>query len=174
MFFMIVSCSSNDNSPALNRRFIGEVTDLSQYSDILSESGEHEQLNHFPSQVPPEAIFAKFHFHPRVFQGSTVLQLRLGLSSDAINDLWEKYSELAKYSCSADDVNDNVIFEGEVPTTSFLTSDSESYDFPSTYEILIIDAVPLGKANFEWNHGISYGVAIDVENLEILYWYEDW
>ncbi len=61
-----------------------------------------------------------------------------------------------------------------VPTTSFFTSDSDDRSFPATYEILVLEAKPQGNPEFKWNHGYSYGVAIESSASEIIYWAEDW
>ncbi len=60
-----------------------------------------------------------------------------------------------------------------MPTTFFYTSDAQD-SFPTTYEILVLDAENKGTPGFKWNHGDSYGVAIDSSASEIVYWAEAW
>jgi hypothetical protein len=61
-----------------------------------------------------------------------------------------------------------------VPTTFFYTSDSSTESFPATYEILVLNADDKGRPGFKWNHGDSYGVAINSSASEIIYWSEKW
>lgn len=56
----------------------------------------------------------------------------------------------------------------------FYTGDASEDSFPSSYEILVLDAEDKGTPGFKWNHGNSYGVAIDSSASEIVYWAEQW
>ena len=42
------------------------------------------------------------------------------------------------------------------------------------YEILVLKAEDQSQPGSKWNHGNSYGVAIDVASSEIVYWTEKW
>ena len=61
-----------------------------------------------------------------------------------------------------------------VPTTFLYSKDLQAQTFPSTYEILVLNANNRGTSDFSWNHGDSYGVAINKMTSEIVYWVEEW
>ncbi|MHC5829160.1 MAG: hypothetical protein ACYT04_77935, partial [Nostoc sp.] len=80
----------------------------------------------------------------------------------------------AKHKYKGGNTNDHINQPNGVPTTFFYTSDSYTESFPATYEILVLNAEDKGISGFKWNHGDSYGVAINSSASEIIYWSEKW
>jgi hypothetical protein len=174
VLIVVIGCVLPFSLPPAKPKRLGQITDASRYSEIMTSIGDYPPIEHFPRQIPTHASLTRFYFHPRVFQGSGVLQLRVRLPNEDINELRQHYVERAKLTLEAKAVNDGIISEGEVPTTSFFTGDTEHGSFPDTYEIFVIDAMPLWEGDLVWNHGVSYGVAISDVLSEIVYWYEEW
>lgn len=64
-----------------------------------------------------------------------------------------------------------------MPTTFFMTGDTDSRAFPEDYEVMVFDKVPPQSERppgFYWNHGSSHGVVISTRRNEIVYWAESW
>ncbi|MDP5339483.1 MAG: hypothetical protein NWQ28_13010, partial [Nodularia sp. (in: cyanobacteria)] len=101
-------------------------------------------------------------------------QVRLKQSPEKIQQLLLQYKNIAKYQYQGGSTNHHVNLPNGVPTTFFYTSDASIESFPATYEILVLDAKHKGTPSFKWNHGDSYGVAIDSSASEIVYWTEKW
>ena len=169
----IPGCSLLPDGLDSGHGFIGEITDPSKYSGILDDAGDHPALAHFPASIPENSSLVRFHFHPRVFQGNSVLQLRIRLSEEELEALYAEFLEESKYVFPAEAGNDGFIADGEVRTTRFYTVD-DAMDFPGPFEIFVLDAIDLGGDDAHWNHGVSYGVAISRASSEIVYWYEEW
>jgi hypothetical protein len=96
------------------------------------------------------------------------------LPADKIGDLYTQFNQLAVHRYIGGDSNIHANSSDGVPTTFFRTSDNHVSTFPITYEILVLGAEPYKDSGFKWNHGTSYGVAIDKSASEIVYWLEDW
>lgn len=150
-----------------------EITNVSRYSEIRNQ-WPPSLVQHFPDTIPANATNVQLAYLPSFLQGGSHFQLRLKLPPDKINDLLVHFSATAKRRYEGGDTNDHINQSGGVPTTRFYTSGSSDHSFPATYEILVIDAQPQGNPEFKWNHGYSYGVAIDNSASEIVYWVEEW
>jgi len=151
------------------------VTDISRYTEIRNNLiSTNYQVQHFPTQIPAEAKNVRIAYTPGFFQGASYFQLRLKQSPEQIKKLLSQYKTVAKHEYRGGNTNDHTNLPNGVPTTFFYTSDASEESFPPSYEILVIDAKDRGTPGFKWNHGDSYGVAIDISASEIVYWAEQW
>jgi hypothetical protein len=152
----------------------GQVTDVTEYAEIRKQFGDQVSVQHFPKVIPSDATEVHFYFIPDFLQGGTSLQLRLKLPPDKIDEQYAQFNPVALRSYIGGDSNIHANLPDGMPTTSFSTSGSNVSTFPQTYEILVLGAEPAGSPDFKWNHGTSYGIAIDKSASDIVYWLEDW
>ncbi|MFK0734265.1 MAG: hypothetical protein ACFKPT_12085 [Gloeotrichia echinulata GP01] len=151
------------------------VTDTSRYRELReSLSSANYPIKHFPINIPADAQNVKISYTPGFLQGGSYFQIRLKQSPDKIKKLLSQYKDIAKYEYRGGNTNDHTNLPQGVPTTFFYTSDSPEESFPPTYKILVLGAQDRGSPGFKWNHGDSYGVAIDSSTSDIVYWAEQW
>jgi hypothetical protein len=151
------------------------ITNTSQYSEIRNQLWANPaEIQHFPSQIPADAKDVRIAYSPGVAQASSFFQARVKQSPEQIQKLLAKYRKLAKHKYIGGDTNDHANFPQGVPTTFFYTGDTVGESFPPSYEILVLNAEDKGTPGFKWNHGNSFGVAIDIAASEIVYWAERW
>ncbi|MBH8562874.1 hypothetical protein I8748_11895 [Nostoc sp. CENA67] len=153
----------------------GIITDTLRYSEIRNQLwANNDEVKYFPNEISADAKSARIAYYPGFLQGGSYFQLRLKQSPEKIQKLLTQYRKLAKHKYIGGDTNDHANLPNGVPTTFFYTSDSGTESFPPTYEILVLNAQDRGSPGFKWNHGDSYGVAIDSAASEIVYWAERW
>ena len=159
-----------------NKKETITVINTSNYQDIRHNTWSNKiQINHFPAIIPSESKDARVIFYPGSPEYGQIFQLRMKLPEEQIKESLSKYRDLAKYKFQGGDTNDHSNQENGVPTTFLYTANLEAKSFPSTYEILVLDANNRGTSeDFSWNHGNSYGVAINSTTSEIVYWAEEW
>ncbi|MEH2466190.1 hypothetical protein [Nostoc sp.] len=151
------------------------ITDTSRYKEIRNQLwSNNDQVKHFPNEIPTDAKNVHIAYSPKFLQGSSFFQVRLKQSPNKIKKLLSQYRNSAKHKYTGGNTNDHINQPNGVPTTFFYTSDSHTESFPATYEILVLNADNKGRPGFKWNHGDSYGVAINSSASEIIYWYEKW
>jgi hypothetical protein len=150
------------------------VTDTSRYSEIRQKLvSDKYQVKHFPKGIPADAKDVRIAYSPGFSQGGSFFQIRLKQSPEKIKQLLSQYKSVAKHEYKGGNTNDHANLPNGVPTTFFYTSDAEE-SFPPSYEVLVLNAQDRGSPGFKWNHGDSYGVAIDSSASEIVYWAEQW
>ena len=151
------------------------ITDTSRYKEIRNQLwSNNDQIKHFPNEIPTDAKSVHIAYSPEFLQGSSFFQIRLKQPPNKIEKLLSEYRNSAKHKYRGGNTNDHINQPNGVPTTFFYTSDSHTESFPATYEILVLNADNKGRPGFKWNHGDSYGVAINSSASEIIYWYEKW
>lgn len=152
-----------------------EITDTSRYEEIRSSTWLHQELvKHFPAVIPDYAANTRFIYYSGNLQGGSFLQLKMKLPQTKIEKLLAQYRNRSQRKYQGGNTNDHLNQKNGVPTTFFHTSDNEAESFPPSYEILVLGAHDRGNSSFKWNHGDSYGVAIDKYTSEIVYWAEVW
>lgn len=170
---LISSCSKTQSASIVDRGFLGEITDPSQYYNVMQEIGENPAVNHFPSKVPTDAQNVRFHFHPSVFQGGSVLQLKVELPTSIVEGIYSEYIDQAKVIVSPQEVI-SIKDEGvELRLPAFYTG-GKSTEWPDSYDILFIESTSTGSEDAPWNHGIIYGLSVSSSESVVVYWYEDW
>ncbi len=151
------------------------ITDTSHYQEIRTKLwANSNQIKHFPVDIPADAQSVNMAYSPGLMQGSSFFQIRLKEPSEKIQKLLSQYKSISQHEYIGGDTNDHANQPNGVPTTFFYTSNSQAESFPSTYKILVLNAENKGTPGFKWNHGDSYGVAIDSSASEIIYWVEKW
>ncbi|MFM2062219.1 MAG: hypothetical protein RLZZ507_1889 [Cyanobacteriota bacterium] len=151
------------------------ITDISRYPEIRNQKwSDIHQIKHFPVEIIGGAKALSMAYSPGLMQGSSFFQIRLQQPPDQIQKLLSQYSKIAVHQYWGGDTNDHIKQANGVPTTFFYTGKSEDLAFPNTYQILVLKAQDQGQPGFQWQHGHSYGVAIDSSASEIIYWVEKW
>ncbi len=165
-FFLRQSLNSANQSQRINN--------TSQYGEIRHSWSNKSQIQHFPNQLPSDAKDIHLAYSPALKQGNSFFQVRFKLPPEKIKQSLTQYSAIAKNKYQGGDTNEHSNLPNGVPTTFFYTSEFGEESFPTSYQILVLGANDRGNPGFKWNHGDSYGVAIDNVNSEIIYWAEDW
>jgi hypothetical protein len=166
--FFLKKAFSSTSEPEL-------ITDTSRYGEIRNQRWSNNDLvRHFPHDIPSDAQGVRIAYSHGLLPGSSFFQARLKQPPEKIQKLLSQYRNQAKYKYIGGNTNDHANQPNGVPTTFFYTSDSPAESFPASYEILVLNAQDQGKPGFKWNHGDSYGVAIDSSAAEIIYWAEKW
>ncbi|TBR59879.1 hypothetical protein B4U84_02910 [Westiellopsis prolifica IICB1] len=153
------------------------IQDASRYPEIRHKLWLNQnQVRHFPYKIPTNASNVRLGYSRGILQGNNnnFFQLRLKLPQEQINNLHNQYEAIAKHKYIGGNTNIHANLANGVPTTFFYTSNSQQDSFPNSYEILVLGANDRSSSDFKWNHGDSYGVAIDVSASEIIYWAEEW
>jgi len=151
------------------------ITDTSRYKEIRNQLwSNNNQVKHFPNEIPVDAKGVRIAYSPGFLQGGSFFQIKLKQPPKKIEKLLSQYKNSAKHKYIGGNTNDHIKQPNGVPTTFFYTNDPPGESFPATYEILVLDAADKGRPGFKWNHGNSYGVAINSSASEIIYWAEKW
>ncbi|MCC5628812.1 hypothetical protein LC613_12215 [Nostoc sphaeroides CHAB 2801] len=151
------------------------ITDTSRYKEIRNQLwSDNDQVKHFPNEIPTDGKDVRIAYSPEFSQGSSFFQIRLKQPPNKIEKLLSQYRSSAKHKYRGGSTNDHINQPNGVPTTFFYTSDSHTESFPPSYEILVLNTEDKGRPSFKWNHGNSYGVAINSSASEIIYWSEKW
>ncbi|MEA5627706.1 hypothetical protein [Nostoc sp. UHCC 0251] len=151
------------------------ITDTSRYKEIRNQLWSNNyQVKHFPNEIPTDAKGVRIAYSPEFMQGNGFFQIRLKQPPNKIEKLLSQYRNSAKHKYRGGNTNDHINQSNGVPTTFFYTSDSHTESFPANYEILVLNTEDKGRPGFKWNHGDSYGVAINSSASEIIYWFEKW
>ena len=151
----------------------GQITDVTRYAEIRDSFEGSVLVQHFPDAIFSTATETKLDYLPRLMQGGSHFRLRLTLPPEQIRDLYLHFDAIAAYRYMGGAAPHNTLAD-KIPATRFYTSATDDTSFPDSYEILVLGAEPGGSSEFAWNHGHSYGVAIDVSASEIVYWFEYW
>ncbi len=150
------------------------VTNTSRYKEIRDQLwSSQDEIKHFPTEVSVGVENVRLAYSPGSSQTGSYFQVRLKKSSTQIQQLLAQYRKLAKRRYMGGDTNVHANLPNGVPTTFFYTSEAGE-SFPPSYEILVLNAEDKGRQGFKWNHGDSYGVAINSSASEIIYWAEKW
>ena len=151
------------------------ITDTSRYKEIRNQLwSDNDQVKHFPNEIPSDAKSVRIAYSPEFLRGSSFFQIRLKQPPNKIETLLSQYRSSAKHIYRGGNTNNHINQPNGVPTTFFYTSDSHTESFPPNYEILVLNTEDKGRPGFKWNHGNSYGVAINTPASEIIYWSEKW
>lgn len=124
-------------------------------------------LGHFPATIPAPATNVDFFYRPHFLQGGTLLQLRMCLAPEAITAALN--SAQANTPPPADTSKPSTNESTTPPTILFRNASNTDFDdLPKSFRLSVYGS------GGSWHHGYSYGVAIDQEASEIIYWFEDW
>jgi hypothetical protein len=140
------------------------VTDLDEYPKVLESFADNPSLSHFPLEIPADASEAYLYYHPGFLQGGTVFQLRLRIPNEQI--LMEKEQWLPQ-------AIDPSEYES-IPLRDLRAGYEPGIQMPETFELIWLGVESAGQGEYEWNHGATYGIAINEVNSEIVYWFEWW
>jgi hypothetical protein len=158
-----------------NNRESEIVTDVNCYAEIRNHTwSDMNIIRYFPANIPKDARNIHMAYSAGKVFGNSFIQVRLQEPKDKIQKLLTDYRKSSQHRYYGGDTNKHSNQVNGVPTTFFYTNDSNSITFPKSYEILVLGTDNQGKATFKWNHGDSYGVAIDPSSAEIVYWAEKW
>jgi len=88
------------------------------------------------------------------------------LPSSEIKKLWDDNTTSAKQvvECTGEDIG--FIGPNDLPCPDFRVNGS-GHDWPKGYKVITID----GESG---NHGFGYGIGINMETNEVVYWAEYW
>jgi hypothetical protein len=151
------------------------ITEVSRYQEIRAGYEDSLLIQHFPESLPPEATDVQIEYLPKFLQGGGYFKLSYKLPLEQINELHTRFNGTARYKYREGDVNHLTgNLPDDVPRPSFQMSASTKEDSFETYEVFILDIQAARGAESEWNHGYSYGVAIDDTAWRVVYWNEYW
>ncbi|GAA6623325.1 hypothetical protein [Scytonema sp. NUACC26] len=173
--FFLRKVISSGNQPEIVSVREAQRSYRTQYKDIRHKLwSNREQIKHFPGNIPTDAADVRVAYSSGASEANRFFQLRLKQSPQKIQNFLSQYRAIATHKYQGGNTNDHANQVNGVPTTFFHTSDSQEESFPSSYEILVLGAHDKGSTNFKWNHGDSFGVAINSSTSEIIYWAEEW
>jgi hypothetical protein len=153
------------------------ITDLAQYPKIRNGSEwDHQKLTgHFPEQIPSQATDIHLMYSPPYLQKGANFQLRFKLPPSEIEQLLLKYDELAQQTYEGHEGASDYMTKSYLPLPPcHINDDPAGSILPKDYVIIVLGSEPRGQDDFLWNHGYTYGVAINKSISEILYWAEHW
>lgn len=152
------------------------VSNISDYKIIRNQIWLNPQeISHFPTEIPADAQVKGFIYSPASATGGSALQLRLQKSPSQVRELLSHYRQIAQAKYYGGHTNEHLNRVRGLPTTFFYTGNHEGDNaFPASYEILVLGTKDEGITGFPWSHGHSYGVAINTQAAEIVYWAEVW
>lgn len=153
-----------------------DTTDLRRYPAILRDLAypDGPVLAHLPATVPSSATSVRFYYQPPFLQGGTRLQLRMVLPADEVSAALQAAKPAAKEvqngGSDFDALNDH---KGLLPSALFRDATNTTFaSLPEDFHVFILDAKTTSQPT--WNHGYSYGIAINEQLSEVIYWLEDW
>lgn len=162
---------------------LAHITDVSKYENVKKLRWLREDLiEHFPETIPATAQNPKLHYNGGFLQGGAVIELRLQMPAESIEEIYSTYIRQAKaiykgveeLSRDADNLN-------MLPKWHFYTwppQRNETRDtaplLPQDFEIFLLSTKPSKSNPTDWNHGESAGISISKKRNEIIYWAEDW
>jgi hypothetical protein len=156
------------------------VTDIQQYNEIRHHYWRDRDylLQHFPETIPPEATDVQMYYVSTLV-GGNAFQLRFTLPPTETEKLLRHYraNRIDTVDLAANgftETQDQLGQAQHIPTTHFYTSGTDNVQFPAAYEMIVLYAEASGSEENIWNHGASYGVAVDQVAANIVYWVEDW
>jgi hypothetical protein len=151
------------------------ISEVSRYPEMVAEFHDPALVAHFPDEVPDDARSVGFFAVSGLFRRVRVIQLRCELPQEQIANLQTQFLGEADYVYAGGDASVHSEISAGVPTTYYYTGGTESYAFPDSYQVLVLDAQAdkITKDGF-WKHGYSFGVAISEEESVVVYWLEDW
>lgn len=162
-------------------RAVRDTTDARQYPAILSKLGyptptqlSVPSLAHLPAAIPSTATNVRFYYRPHFLQGGTQLQLRMVLPpaevAAALQSAKSAAREIQTGGSDFDAINHN---KGLLRSASFRDAANTTFaPLPEDFQVFILDAKDQSPPT--WNHGYSYGIAINDKLSEVIYWVEDW
>ena len=160
-------------SPSGCRQLDLSITDPSRYAELLREFEGSVLVEHFPEAVPVDATDTRLYYLPKFMQGCMILQLKVTLPPEHVRGIDRFWRSSAIQSIRGGDQSGSVSLPNgaPLPWCSFF----DSYNpFPESYELHVIEAVPGGSTDSEWNHGHTRGVAIEAGTSTVVYWAEYW
>ncbi len=183
----IISC----NSCRVKKYFPEIINNPRCYSTFINQLYEQksEIILHFPKTLKKEQKILGFSYLPGFLQGGAHIQLRLKVSEEDLNKLYEKYNKIKTKSFYGGTSSEHINRRDGMPTTSFYTNNNtettknltfaeeiEKLTFPEDYEIMIFDEIIRKEESSGgfWNHGKSHGVVISKKRNEIIYFAQSW
>jgi hypothetical protein len=158
------------------------ITDVARYSEIRDDDWHNGPLvQHFPDKIPADATDVHVLYSLPFMQKGAYFQLRFKLPPQQIADLLAEYNARAtwKYEgCAYSDQGCYIIGENDPPLPYFYLDDGpEGVVRPLNYTTFVLGAQLRGGSeppDFPWNHGHTYGIAVNSSTSEVLYWAEAW
>jgi hypothetical protein len=145
---------------------------------------EWPEAGHFPEHIPADAEQVWFYFFRYPFGDGPDrhLQLRLQLPAERVGELWETYEAAAiehrtastKATCKP--TTDSAECASCTPLPKLRATGRvlrEFPEFPPTYDFFFLGE-DSGGGNSCWEHGRTWGVAIDRSASQVVYWLSFW
>lgn len=140
------------------------TTDAGQYKEMLWAWGyPSKSMCHFPCRIPKDAKNISFREHPQFLQGGSRFLLMYETTAEDMQSYRKKYEPLAKAVLPAGEWK---AYEGDYYVPSGVVMDDR--ELTEDFEVILLDGTP-----FE-NHGYSYGLAVNENTNEILFFREVW
>lgn len=152
-----------------------EIDNPKSYSKILRiyNYKKNNEISHFPSKINKDMKGITFVEHPPFLQGGGIIYLSYIDSSDNIVNLETEFNKKSKYILVKDSEYDKLRDKINIPNKVFETLEAKRSSITlDELKIFIIDSAPYKEK--DWNHGTSYGFAINTKTNRVVYWYERW
>lgn len=121
-----------------------------------------EMVAHFPPHIPAAATDVRFYFRPAFLQGGSFLQLHCRLPQPEVQTILETYLPLALHVL---DGQAGVPPDFQMPYFELDSGPTQS--LPEGFQVLVLDT-------YIADHGYTYGVAVNLQRQEVIYWAEHW
>jgi hypothetical protein len=158
-----------------------ELRDVSKYQSVRKKWWLYPELiKHFPEKLPADLQDVEMFFLPPFLMGGGYFQLKQKLPADEINKLFDELSQkkVGTYQSGKgyyDCVNDSEVKSSGNPEYFFGGAASNGHAFPKEFIVFFLYAKAAGsKGDWDWNHGYRYGIAINKENCEVVYFADCW
>jgi len=145
------------------------TTNVHKYAKVLKiyHYPRSKYIKHFPKEIPCHAKNISFWENPQFLQGGSRILLMYETTPMEIEEYRDRYSQQAQI----------VLPKGkkEFVTNEYYVisiDDVLGKKLTDDFEIIILESKPYQEAN--WNHGYTYGLAINDITNEILFFSEKW
>lgn len=162
-------------------RSLQPVREVSRYAEVLSKYRVPEisgRMAHFPEVLPTDASDVEFYHRPGFLQGADEMEVSFRLPKEQIEEMRALYGERATLRLINGDWKTREGGSNNLPIPRFETISRtdgllglERFD---VFEFGEVYPVENQSEGFYWNHGKSYGVAIEKNGRKIVYWSVAW
>jgi hypothetical protein len=147
--------------------------DIKWFHDKRSQIGV-DVVGYFPPTIPQEASNSRYFYQTP--PGDITMQLQCVLPAEEVAALIARVAPVAKLKAWGSKELADKELEGESVTPNFRNAENTRYEkLPASYTIYVIGnghEHGTDKDKFGWKY--QYGIAVDREQREVIYWLTGW